>query len=64
MRGFCEEEMNFEQLDSLNQDIFCKPLDMLRDIRKLIKGKHDFFSFLISKRNLVNQSKDINVKRM
>ena len=47
MRHFCEEEMNFEQLDSLDQDVFSKALDMLTNIRKLIKGKHDFFLFFL-----------------
>ena len=31
MRKFCEEEINCEQLDSLDQDVFSKPLNMLTD---------------------------------
>ena len=28
----CEEEMNCEQLDSLDEDVFSKALDMLTDM--------------------------------
>ena len=28
----CEEELNCEQLDSLDKDVFCKALDVLTDI--------------------------------
>ena len=30
--AICEEEMNCEQLDSLDKDVFSKDLDMLTDI--------------------------------
>ena len=51
--AICEEEMNCEQLDSLDEDVFSKALDVLTDVWKT-KVSNFFFFENISKRNLVN----------